>query len=246
MNDRTEHSGVWPVVANKRNRKSCSSATFGNGTAPADNREARLGGDTGRAVVQMDMFRLEELESISLVRALVSLSAPPGGARGRRDIFASAFGVYFHGARTAALLGNVGEPTEAGVDLERRNATGRNATAGAAAAVDRGNFRRVGRTTSCRRIAGRNVSIAGPSLRASRCCRRAAALSRCRGVCRVCRVASGVRCDAPRRDRLHRHRIAIADQSYFMGVRTDVIRDGRDSRYFCFFFFEIGAGAKPT
>ena len=113
--------------------------SFGNGTAPADNREARLGGDTGRAVVQMDMFRLEELESISLVRALVSLSAPPGGARGRRDIFASAFGVYFHGARTAALLGNVGEPTEAGVDLERRNATGRNATAGAAApGSDRG------------------------------------------------------------------------------------------------------------
>ena len=38
MNDRTEHSGVWPVVANKRNRKSCSSATFGDGTpgtAPA-------------------------------------------------------------------------------------------------------------------------------------------------------------------------------------------------------------------
>ena len=56
---------------------------------------------------------------------------------------------------------------------------GLRATAGAAAAVARGNFRRVGRTTSCRRIAGRNVSIAGPSLRASRCCRRAAALSRC-------------------------------------------------------------------
>ena len=29
MNDRTEHSGVWPVVANKRNRKSCSSPTSG-------------------------------------------------------------------------------------------------------------------------------------------------------------------------------------------------------------------------
>ena len=35
MNARTEHSGVWPVVANKRNRKSCSSETFGIGTAPA-------------------------------------------------------------------------------------------------------------------------------------------------------------------------------------------------------------------
>ncbi|KAH8075571.1 RING finger ubiquitin ligase [Aureococcus anophagefferens] len=61
------------------------------------------------------------------VHALVSLSAPPGGARGRRDIFASAFGVYFHGARTAALLGNVGEPTEAGVDLSG-GSVGRNAT----------------------------------------------------------------------------------------------------------------------
>ena len=35
INARTEHSGVWPVVANKRNRKSCSSTTLGNGTAPA-------------------------------------------------------------------------------------------------------------------------------------------------------------------------------------------------------------------
>ena len=63
----------------------------------------------------MDMFRVASIEKVSVVRAMVQLAAPPGAGRSG-DVLASAFGVYFHGSRRVALLGNVGEPSDDGVD----------------------------------------------------------------------------------------------------------------------------------
>ena len=81
------------------------------------------GGHEGRAALQMDMFRVASIEKVSVVRAMVQLAAPPGAGRSG-DVLASAFGVYFHGSRRVALLGNVGEPSDDGVDLRKRaNAT---------------------------------------------------------------------------------------------------------------------------
>jgi len=80
------------------------------------------GGRAGRVALNMDMFRVASVEKVSVVRALVSLTAPAGAGRSG-DVLASAFGVYFHGPRRVALLGNVGEPTDDGVDLRKRNAT---------------------------------------------------------------------------------------------------------------------------
>ena len=73
------------------------------------------GGHEGRAALQMDMFRVASIEKVSVVRAMVQLAAPPGAGRSG-DVLASAFGVYFHGSRRVALLGNVGEPSDDGVD----------------------------------------------------------------------------------------------------------------------------------
>ena len=77
------------------------------------------GGHEGRAALQMDMFRVASIEKVSVVRAMVQLAAPPGAGRSG-DVLASAFGVYFHGSRRVALLGNVGEPSDDGVDLRKR------------------------------------------------------------------------------------------------------------------------------
>ena len=63
----------------------------------------------------MDMFRVASIEKVSVVRAMVQLAAPPGAGRSG-DVLASAFGVYFHGSRRVALLGNVGEPSDDGAD----------------------------------------------------------------------------------------------------------------------------------
>jgi hypothetical protein len=73
------------------------------------------GGHEGRAALQMDMFRVASIEKVSVVRAMVQLAAPPGAGRSG-DVLASAFGVYFHGSRRVALLGNVGEPSDDGAD----------------------------------------------------------------------------------------------------------------------------------
>ena len=73
------------------------------------------GGHEGRAALQMDMFRVASIEKVSVVRAMVQLAAPPGAGRSQ-DVLASAFGVYFHGSRRVALLGNVGEPSDDGAD----------------------------------------------------------------------------------------------------------------------------------
>lgn len=141
--DRRAHAPAWlneAVPARKPQNVSglfrgtwAYGAPSGNGTSLPRASRAAPADDGGRAIIQLELFRVEAVESLSIVRALVSLAAPPGGSR--RDILASAFGVYFHESRTAALLGNLGEPTEGGVDLRRRNDTVAPAAAAAAAAA---------------------------------------------------------------------------------------------------------------